>query len=65
MDSSDFPPPKNDDNKREGKYDEDLPEQQMESDIPANLVQGVVLEAGARLGTLLRPKYPTARQRAQ
>ena len=40
-------------------------EQQMESDIPASCVQGVVLVAGARLGTLLRPKYPTARQRAQ
>ena len=37
----------------------------MESVIPAVLVQGVVLEAGALLGTLLRPKYPTARQRAQ
>ena len=38
-------------------------EQQIESEYPASFVQGVVEEEGTLLGTLLTPKYPTARQR--
>jgi len=37
-------------------------EQQIESENPARLVQGVVEVDGTLLGTLLMPKYPIAKQ---